>query len=132
MERGVIDKAKFIHKDHKIQLDKLYIKFTPVDSRDKTGLVKTSFRIYLDDNFIGYAPLDMMAIIPETKIINPKLQVILKIADSPNINNVPFLHEMKITQFLGKIFKQDKMIETAKGDNIVVISRSNLKRRKKK
>ena len=132
MERGYVEKIEFVFKDHKIQLDKIYIKFVKVE-KPPTGLQKTSFRIYLDKKYIGIAPLEMLAVISMKVKDKSVLQIVLQVGKLVNINNVPFFHKMKIKAFLGKIFKQDEMIETPIGDSLVIVSKDKtLKKRRKK
>jgi len=132
MERGYIEKAKFVYRDKKIQLDKLYIKFEKINEGEIPGLMKTSFKTYLNNKLVGYVPLDMLAILPLGTKDKPSLQIVLKTSKPQNFDKLPFAHKMKTKQFLGKIFKQDGMVEENKNENLVVVSKEKTKRRKRK
>ena len=124
METGSIRSARFIFKAHKYQLVQLDIVFTPTEDVSKAGLMKTSFRVYLDDEYIGYVPLDMLAIIPEdTKDPHSKLQIIIKTGKPSGFNSLPFAKDMKLNKFLGKVFKQDHMTEIKVDENTTVVVR---------
>lgn len=136
METGVVKEARFIFKAHKYQLVELKIEFTPTDNKYMAGLMKTCFKVFLDDNFIGYVPLDMLAVLPESKDPQPKLQVILKTSKPANFNfkDVPFTKDMKTAKFLGKIFRQEHMSQIDKDKNHVslVRDRNTIKRGRRK
>lgn len=129
MERGYIEKAEFVFKEKKIQLNKLYIRFIQV-TEQPTGLQKTPFKVYLDNKLIGTAPLDMLAILPGSE--KPNLHVVLRIDKPTDINSIPFYSNMKLSKFLGKIFKQENMIETPVGKDLVILSVPETKTHRKK
>lgn len=132
MESSYVSRVDFKFTERKIKLDKVYIKFEPTDNKLTAGLVKTSFKAYLDDELIGYLPLDMLAVLPQSNNKKePRLHLVLRIAKPYNFDKLPFSHTMKSRLFLGKIFKLENMVEQNISKDLVLVSSTKESKSKK-
>lgn len=133
MESCIINRVDFVFKERKIQIDKVYMKFYQVEDERLKGLFKTPFKVYLDGKFLGNVSMDMFAITPElSKDGIHRTQVIVKTCMPDNFSHLTFSKDMKLRKFVGKIFKQDHMIENDITKNYVILYKDNSIRRRKK
>lgn len=133
MESCIINRIDFVFKERKIQIDKVHMKFYQVEDERLKGLFKTPFKVYLDGKFLGSVSMDMFAITPElSKDGIHRTQVIVKTCDPTRFfNSLTFSKDMKLRKFIGKIFKQDHMIENDITKNYVILYKDNSIRRRK-
>ena len=133
-DSSYITKIKFVRRKKGIELSKIYIKSIKTDNPEQAGLAKTPFRVELDGNQLGYVSLGLFAIITEKKsaIKGTRYHVIVSIENSETLNSVPFKEDMKLTEFVGKVFKADHMILTEDKEGRTVISEDRHYKRKRK